>query len=122
MSNLVNLIARALLSALFIAGGLDKINGYARSLDYMAAYNVPGFLLPGVIALELVGGLALLAGFMTRWVALALAVFCLLAAVIFHTGFGNPIQVAMFLKNLAIAGGLLLLYAHGGGGWTMSKG
>ncbi len=73
---------------------------------------MPGILLPLVIALELGGGLLLIVGFQTRWVALALAVFTVLASVLFHVGDG---QMTMFLKNMAITGGLLLLFVHGAG-------
>ncbi len=69
-------------------------------------------LLPLVIALELGGGLLLVVGFQTRWVALALALFTVAASLIFHIGDG---QMTMFLKNMAITGGLLLVYVHGAG-------
>jgi putative oxidoreductase len=81
----------------------------------MTLAGIPGILLPLVIILEFGGGLALIVGLFTRWAALALAIFSLLAAVFFHTNFADQMQSIMFMKNLAIAGGLLLLVRHGGG-------
>jgi putative oxidoreductase len=80
----------------------------------MQAMGVPGALLPLVILLELGGGLALVAGFQTRLTGLALAVFTVVAAFIFHGGHDQVSQI-MFMKNLAMAGGLLALTLNGGG-------
>ena len=77
----------------------------------MEAMGVPGALLPLVIALEIGGAAALIAGFQTRCAALALAGFSLLSALIFHADFGDQMQTIMFMKNLAIAGGLLTVAA-----------
>ena|SRR5690625_140784 len=116
MDKLLSLVGRLLLAQIFILAGASKLGaGYAGTQDYMAAVGLPGILLPLVIIIELGGGLALVAGLFTRWVALALAIFSLLAAVFFHTDFANQMQSIMFMKNLAIAGGLLLLVRHGAG-------
>ncbi len=110
--NYIPTAARVLLAVLFVLEGYGKIAGYDGTMGYMASQGVPGMLLPLVIALELGGGLLLIAGFQTRWVALALAAFTVAASLIFHIGDG---QMTMFLKNMAITGGLLLLYVHGAG-------
>ncbi len=81
----------------------------------MEAMGVSGALLPLVILLEVGGGLALLVGWQTRWMAGALAGFSLTAAVIFHSNFADQMQMMLFMKNLAISGGLLLLVVHGAG-------
>ena len=81
----------------------------------MAKFGVPGILLPLVIVTELGGGLALIAGWQTRIAAFLLAGFTLLTAIIFHTDFANHAQYLFFMKNLAIAGALLALVAHGPG-------
>lgn len=111
----LSVAARALASAIFIIAGIGKLGaGYAGTQAYMASVGVPGTLLPLVIALEIGGGLALLLGFQTRIVAFLLAGFCLLAAMLFHTG-ADQMQHIMFMKNLAMAGGLLAFTLHGGG-------
>jgi putative oxidoreductase len=116
---LISLVARVLLSAIFIAAGYQKIGGYDGTVQYMASQGVPGLLLPAVIALELGGGLAILFGFFSRWAALGLAIFSVVAALLFHFNFGDQMQAAAFMKNLAIAGGLLLLFANGPGAWAV---
>jgi len=119
VSNLSLLAGRALLSVMFITAGFGKIGAYAGTAAYMESAGVPGWLLPAVIALELGGGLAVLAGFQAKIAALLLAGFTLLAAIIFHSDFSQPMQSILFSKNLAIAGGFLLLFAHGAGDWTL---
>jgi putative oxidoreductase len=108
------LAARIALAALFIIAGLSKISGYEGVAGYMQSMGVPGFLLPLVIALEIVGGLAIAVGFRTRLVAFLLAGFSVLSGLIFHSPL-DPAEQTQFLKNLAIAGGFLLLFVHGAG-------
>lgn len=115
LHGLASLAGRILLSAIFILSGANKIFGYAGTAAYMESQGVPGLLLPGVIAVELIGGLMILVGFGTRWAALALAGFTLAAAALFHNNLADQVQMIMFMKNLAIAGGLLLLFANGPG-------
>jgi len=119
LSNLSLLSGRALLSAMFISAGVSKIGAYAGTQAYMESLGVPGLLLPAVIALEIVGGAAILAGVQTRLAALLLAGFTLIAAVIFHNDFSQPMQSILFSKNLAICGGFLVLFAQGAGDWTL---
>ena len=109
------LAGRVLLSAIFVLSGVTKITGYAATQGYMEAMGVPGALLPLVIATELGGGLLIALGWWTRLAALGLAGFTLLAAVLFHRDLGDQIQMIMFLKNLAIAGAFLILFARGAG-------
>jgi putative oxidoreductase len=108
------LAARIALAALFIIAGLGKISGYEGVAGYMQSMGVPGFLLPLVIALEIVGGLAVAVGYRTRLVAFLLAGFSVLSGLIFHSPL-DPAEQTNFLKNLAIAGGFLLLFVHGAG-------
>ena len=105
------LIGRVLMSAIFIMAGINKISGYAGTQGYMESMGVPGSLLPLVILLEVGGGLAIFAGWQTRSVAFLLAGFCVISAVIFHANFGDHMQSLLFMKNLAMAGGLLFLVA-----------
>ncbi len=119
MNDASALLGRILLSAIFVMSGVGKISGYEGTVGYMEQFGVPGVLLPAVIAVELLGGLAVLIGFGARWAALLLAGFTLVAAVVFHTNFADQMQMIMFMKNLAIAGGLLLLFAHGAGRYAL---
>jgi putative oxidoreductase len=119
MNNAIVLLARLFLAHIFLLAGFGKITGYAGTQGYMESMGVPGALLLLVIVLEIGGGLALIVGLFTRWAALALALFCVAAAVIFHRNFADQIQMIMFMKNFAMAGGLLLLYVHGGGAFSI---
>jgi putative oxidoreductase len=113
------LAGRTLMAAMFLKSGIGKITAYAGTQAYMAAVGVPGTLLPLVIALEVLGGLALIAGYRTRLVSIALAVFTVVAALLFHNHLADQVQQVMFLKNLAIAGGFLILSVHGAGAWSV---
>jgi len=109
------LAGRILLSVLFLLSGLGKIGAYAGTAAYMSSLGVPGALLPVVIATEVLGALAIIVGWNTRVIALLLGAFSLLTAAIFHNNFADQIQMIMFLKNVSIAGGYLLLVANGAG-------
>jgi putative oxidoreductase len=113
MNSFLNLAGRLLLAQLFVLSGLSKITGYAATQGYMASKGLPGALLPLVILLELGGGLALVIGFRTRWVALTLAMFSVAAAFIFHFVPSDHGQMIHFMKNLAITGGLLVVAQTG---------
>lgn len=106
---------RILIALIFVIAGYGKIGGFEATQQYMVAMGVPGELLPLVIILELGGGILLMLGLFTRYVALALAGFSILSAVLFHGNFSDQTQELMFLKNLAIAGGFLFLVAFGAG-------
>lgn len=121
LDNLFELTGRSFLAAIFLISGLGKISDYAGTQGYMVSAGVPGQLLPLVIALEVAGALAIIAGWQTRLAALALAGFSLLAALLFHANFQEQIQTILFLKNIAIAGGFLLLYVHGAGPWSLDS-
>ena len=122
MNATFSLLGRIGLSLIFLISGWGKIAGYAATQGYMESQGVPGALLPLVIALELGGGLAILAGFYTRWAALALAGFSLVAAVVFHANLADQVQAIMFWKNFAIAGGFLMLAANGPGALSFDEG
>lgn len=111
--------ARAPMATIFILSGLGKIGTFAATMGYMEAYGVPG-LMPTIL-FEVPAGLALLAGFQTRIVALLLAGFSIVSALIFHADFGDQIQQIMFLKNLAMAGGFQLLAKAGAPGISVEQ-
>lgn len=112
---------RILLAAIFLLSGLGKIGAYAGTAAYMTSVGVPGALLPAVIATEVLGAVAIIIGWKTRVVALLMAGFTLAAGVLFHSNFGDQIQMIMFLKNVAIAGGFLLLAANGAGALSLDR-
>ena len=120
-AGLVDFTARTMLALIFLLAGYGKITGYEGNLAYMASAGVPGFLLPGVIALEILGGIALIIGFQTRLAALGLAIFSIASAVLFHAQLSDQMQFIMFFKNLAMAGGLLLLGNQRPGPWTIDR-
>lgn len=121
MNKYIDLIARILLAQLFIIAGVGKIMAYAGTQAYMSAMGVPGVLLPLVILLEIGGGLALVFGWKTKWVSYALAAFTIVAALIFHHNLGDTVQRIMFMKDLAIAGGFLLLAINGTAGLSLDR-
>lgn len=115
------LAARILLPILFIVSGWGKITDYSGTAQYMQAMGVPTFILPLVILLELGGGLAILFGFLTRFTALFTAVFTLLTAFLFHSNFADEMNSLMFMKNLSIAGGFLMLGISGPGAYSIDR-
>ena len=117
--NAAELLGRILIALLFLISGVGKIGGYAGTQAYMASMGVPGALLPLVILTEAGGAIAILPGWKTRWAAFALAGFCLLTATLFHTHFADKGQITSFLKDIALAGAFLILFAHGAGAWSL---
>jgi putative oxidoreductase len=127
--DLAALIGRALLAFVFIPAGYSKIGGFAGTAGYMASKGLPAVevLLALTIVLELGGGLMLLFGWKARWAALALAGFTLLAALLFHNYWAMPeaeqmMQRLMFVKNVGLAGGLLMVFAFGSGRLSLDRG
>ena len=114
-------VARIMISLIFVTSGFSKISGYAGTQSYMEAMGVPGAILPLVIAVELLGGLAVMLGWHTRIAAFLLAGFSLLSALLFHANFGDQMQMIMFMKNVAIAGGFLMIVAQGGGAFALDN-
>lgn len=116
------LVGRVLLASIFLMAGISKLGtGYAGTQAYMDSMGVPGALLPLVILLEIGAAIALLAGYLTRASAWALAVFTLAAAIIFHGDLSDHMQSILFMKNLAIVGGLMLLASAGPGSFSVEK-
>jgi putative oxidoreductase len=115
-------IGRLLLAALFVVEGWGKVRGYSAAAAYMDRFGVPSGLLPAAVALELGGGLLIAVGWQARIAAAALAVFCIATAVLFHHQLSNANQLLHFEKDLAIAGGLLVLAVAGPGPWSVQEG
>ena len=121
MTQYSSVVARVLLAHIFVMAGINKIVGYAGTQGYMESMGVPGMLLPLVILVEVGAGLAIIIGWQTRLAAFALAGFAVVSALIFHNNLGDQMQMIMFMKNLAIAGGLLLLAEHGAGAFSLDN-
>lgn len=119
MTGEIQLLGRVMLALIFILAGIGKIQDPAGTAGYMQSMGVPGILLWPTIALEVLGGIAIAIGYKTRLTAFALAGFTILAAVLFHRNFADQMQMIMFLKNIAIAGGLLLLAVGGKTAYSM---
>jgi putative oxidoreductase len=115
------LAGRLLLALIFVHEGWSLIGSYGGSAAYMQKFGVPGILLPPVIALELGGGLLIAAGVLTRLVAVAFAVFCVLTAILFHWQFADRNQLLHFEKDLAMAGGFFVLAISGPGRWAADR-
>lgn len=122
MDKVIELVGRVLLGHIFVMAGLSKIGaGYEGTAGYMDSMGVPGALLPLVIILEIVGGLMVIVGFKVKWAAYALAAFTVVAALIFHSNFADQMQVILFMKNISITGGLLLLSVYGSGALSLDN-
>lgn len=115
MNKLSDLMARVFLAAIFFMSGVGKISAYAGTQGYMESQGVPGMLLPLVIGFEILVPVLLVIGWQTRYAALALAGFSIVTGLMFHFDFGDQMQSIMFMKNLAMAGGFILLFIHGAG-------
>jgi putative oxidoreductase len=107
-------VARCFLALIFVVEGISKIADADATRHYMLARHLPGGLLWPVIIFEIGSGLLTAVGYQTRVVAAALTVYCLLTAAIFHTSLSDQVQNLMLLKNIAMAGGFMLLSYVGG--------
>ena len=121
MDKFLTPVARLFMGHIFLLAGINKIGQYAGTQGYMESMGVPGALLPLVIALEIAGGLAIILGWQVKWTSLALAGFTIVSALIFHSNLSDQMQMIMFMKNWAIAGGLLLLAVHGAGNFSIEN-
>ncbi len=115
------LAARILMGLLFLVAGLGKLGDVAGFTGYLASGGLPAVLAWPAILFELVVGVGLIVGFQTRILALMGAAFCVVTAVLYHLVPTDQIQMTMFLKNLSIAGGLLLLASVGAGRFAVDK-
>ena len=115
------LAGRLLLVFIFLHESIGLLGNYAGAAAYMQKSGVPSLLLPAVIALQLGGGLLVATGTMTCLSALAFASFCVLTAVLFHWQFADRNQLLHFQKDLAIAGGFIVLACCGPGNWSLDR-
>ena len=111
--HIVEFVGRILLSALFLIEGLGKISMQEEVIMYMEEYGVPGILFIPATAVEVLFPLLLIVGYKTKWVASIMALFTFAVAIIFHTDFSEGMQMMFFLKDIAIAGGFMIIVAYG---------
>lgn len=126
--NPLALIGRVLLALMFVLSGFGKIGDFAGTAGYIGSVGLPmpQVLAALAIAVEVGAGIALIIGFKARWAALALAVFTVAAAVLFHNYWAMPpaqqmMQQISFMKNIAVTGGLLMVVAFGPGAWSVDR-
>ncbi|MHC4939124.1 MAG: DoxX family protein [Planctomycetota bacterium] len=121
MNDILRLLGRFALAAIFLGSAVGKITNYSDTLAKMEDAGIPMVqaALPGALAFLFVGGVSVVTGFMSSLGALLLLIFLALATFYFHLDFGDPVQQIQFMKNLAIAGGLLTLMGSGPGGFAI---
>ena len=113
MTNILDLLARILISALFLLNGIFKFSNYDGTVEWMEGFGVPGILLIPTIILEIVGPILIILGYKAKIAACFLSLFCIATAVIFHNDFSDQMQLGSFLKNIALAGGFLFIFING---------
>ena len=121
MTNILDLVARILISALFLLNGIFKISNYDGTVGWMEGFGIPGILLIPAIILEIVGPILIILGYKAKIAAGFLSLFCITTAVIFHNDFSDQMQLGSFLKNIALAGGLLFIFINGTKDFSLDK-
>ena len=121
MANVLDLVGRIFISALFLISAFNKIFNLDGSIGWMEGYGVPGFLIFPAIAVEIILPVLVIVGYRARLAAGVLAVFCLMTAFLFHFDFADQSQLVSFLKNVGLAGGFLFIVANGTKDWAVDK-
>ena len=121
MSNLIDFLARILISVLFLISAYNKIFNIEGSMNWMSGYGVPGILIYPTILIEILLPVMIIIGYKVRIAASLLSIFCLLTAFIFHFDFADQIQFILFLKNVGLAGGFLFIVVNGTKEWSLDK-
>ena len=121
MTNILDLFGRILISALFLLNGIFKISNFEGTISWMESFGLPGmFLIPAII-LEIAGPVLIIIGYKTKLAAGLLSLFCIATAFIFHNDFADQMQFTSFLKNIALAGGFLILFVNGAKGFSLDN-
>ena len=121
MTNLIDLIGRIFISALFLISAFNKIFNLNDSMSWMEGFGVSGFLIFPAIAIEIILPILVIVGFKARIAAGVLATFCLMTAFLFHFDFSDQSQFISFLKNIGLAGGFLFIVANGTKEWAVDR-
>ncbi len=121
MTNILDLVGRVLISLVFLLSGINKINNYEGSIEWMESLGMPGiFLIPAII-LEIGAPILIMVGYKVKISSALLSIFCIATAVIFHNDFSNQMQFVSFMKNIALAGGFLFLVVNGAKDFSLDK-
>jgi putative oxidoreductase len=117
------LIGRILLVLIFLQSGIGKIENFGGTVQYMASYGMPytNFFLVGAIFFELVGSATVILGYFARFGALLLLIFLIPTTLIFHSNFADQVQMIMFMKNVSMLGGCLIVLASGAGRFSLDS-
>ena len=121
MTNILDLLGRILISALFLLNGIFKISNYEGTIGWMESFGMPGMFLVPAIILEIAGPVLIIIGYKTKLAAGLLSLFCIATALIFHNDFADQMQFTSFLKNIALAGGFLVLFINGAKGLSLDN-
>jgi putative oxidoreductase len=119
--HIVELVGRIFLSALFLIEGVGKLFTQEQVIMYMEDYSVPSILFIPAVVVEILFPLLLIIGYKTRLAALVMILFTLTVTIIFHTDFSDGMQLIFFLKDLAIAGGFMIIFAYGSNKFTLDQ-
>ena len=115
----IDVLGRIFLSTLFLIEGTNKIFNYEETIQYMENFGVPGYLAIPAIILEILFPLLLIIGYQTKIAALVMMIFTIVVAIIFHTNFDNQMQFITFFKDIAIAGGFIIIFVNGAGKFSV---
>ena len=121
MVNVLDLIGRIFISALFLISAFNKVFNLEGSMGWMEGFGMPGFFIFPAIAIEIILPILVIVGYQARVAAGILAIFCLMTAFIFHFDFSNQSQLVSFLKNIGLAGGFLFIVANGTKDWSVDR-
>ena len=117
--NVIEVLGRIFLSGIFLINGVGKIFSYEGTIQYMESFSVPGYLALPAIILEILFPLLLIIGYQTKIVALVMMIFTIVVAIIFHTNFDDHMQFITFFKDIAIAGGFIIIFVNGPGRFSL---
>ena len=115
----IEVLGRIFLSALFLIEGINKIFNYEGTTQYMESFGVPEYLAMPAIIIEILFPLLLIIGYKTKIASLVIAIFTIIVATIFHTNFDDHMQFITFFKDIAIAGGFIIIFVNGPGKFSL---
>ena len=121
MTNVLDLVGRIFISAIFLLSGFNKIRNYEGTVSWMATFDLPSYFLAPAIILEIIAPILIIIGYKTKIAAAALSIFCIATAIIFHSNLSDQMQMIAFMKNIALAGGFLFLVINGAKGFCLDK-